>query len=96
MSKHTAAKLQIIAKDFQKDGIVLRYDVCDIIIAVDENHQVSRIKQHISNVKHSSNQKRKIGSSSRQLFLADSVQKLRHMTNICVGIYFLFHLSNQI
>ena len=39
MGKLTAAKLRIIAKNFQKDGIVtdgsvLRCDVCDIIIAV--------------------------------------------------------------
>ena len=49
MSKLTAAKLRILAKDFPKDGIVtdgsvLRCNVCDIIIAVDENHQIGRIK----------------------------------------------------
>jgi len=79
MAKLTAGKLRLLSNDFKKEGIVtdgsvLRCNFCDTEISVDLNHQISRIRQHVVNVKHVSNKRIKGGSSSKQLFIGNAIE----------------------
>ena len=58
--KVNAGKIRNIVKQFSADGIqsdgsVLRCDVCDISITIDEKHQRNRVMQHIGSAKHMKN-----------------------------------------
>jgi len=57
MSKLSIGKLKKLANDFKKDyittdGFILRCDLCDVVISVDDKHQKTRITQHIEAPKH--------------------------------------------
>ena len=57
MNKLKAGKLRPIANDFKNDNIttddsILPYDLCDILIAVNDKHRKTQVRQYIEAPKH--------------------------------------------
>ena len=57
MNKLKTGKLRSIANDFKNDSIItdgsiLRCNLYNVVIAVDDKHQKTRLRQHIESSKH--------------------------------------------
>jgi len=79
MSKLKTGKLLTLANEFKNEGItsdgyIVRCEHCDIVIAVDDKHQRSRIKQHIEAPKHVKC-KCLAYQNSKQPFIGDALRK---------------------
>lgn len=77
MSKISAFKLKSIAKDFAtdkilSDGKILKCDLCDVVLPVDEKHQKGLVKQHIKTARHQNLMTKSVDKPT-QSFIAQSM-----------------------
>lgn len=76
--KLNTGKLRDIARQFSEDGIqsdgsVLRCNVCEVSITIDEKHQRNRITQHVGSAKHVKNKELQCSKNGvRQQFIGEA------------------------
>lgn len=87
MPKVAVTKMRKLAKQYEKNGIVtddklLKCELCDVTINVDEKHQSGRIVQHIKAPKHIANQERHArgGKTATQPFIATALEEKQRLS----------------